>query len=351
MRFIGIKKVTAVLLMLLLAIMFTGCSSSKTNAPVDNQANTQQSSTFTVTDQAGRQVEIPANVDSVAMTWGPAANFVLALGKGNIVTGINYTSDFAAKVAPNLANVGTVGKGKPDMEALAKSKPDVFIHKANDTQTLDAVQKLGIAAVGIYSEDPEDMIIATELVGKVLGAEDKATQLINFYNEKNAFAKNLIKDIPANERKTAIVMGSDLGKVANGTMIQSYLIETAGGINMAKDIESKETWPTVGTERIFSWNPDYIFCATSNQATYKIKELKMDASFANLAAVKNNRIALIPSTQDLWDFPGVQSALGTLWMLNQMYPEKYTEEDLIKDVDAFYNMAYGMNFDRQWLGY
>ncbi len=351
MRFKGIKKVTALLLFLFVAMVFTGCSPSKAKEPAANQSNTQPSSTFTITDQAGRQVEIPAKVDSVVMTWGPASNFVLALGKGNIVTGINYTSDFAAKVSPNLANVGTVGKGTPDMEALAKLKPDVFIHKANDIQTLEAVQKLGIAAVGIYSETPEDMIIATQLVGTVLGAEDKAEQLINYYNEKNTFVKNLVKDIPANERKTAIVMGSDIGKVANGGMIQSYLVETAGGINMAKDIESKETWPTVGTEQIFSWNPDYIFCATSNWATYKIEELKKDANLASLAAIKNNRIATIPSTQDLWDFPGVQSSLGALWMLNQMYPEKYTEADLSKDVDAFYKMAYGMTFDRQWLGY
>ncbi|NLM20768.1 MAG: ABC transporter substrate-binding protein, partial [Peptococcaceae bacterium] len=125
----------------------------------------------------------------------------------------------------------------------------------------------------------------------------------------------------------------------------------AGGINLAKDIVSEETWPTVGTEQIFSWDPDYIFCVNSSQATYSPEELKADASFANLKAVKNDQIAIVPSDQDLWDFPGVQSCLGVLWMLNQMYPDLYSEADLIKDIDAFYNLAYGMTFDREWLGY
>lgn len=348
MKLKGTQKISVLLIILLMASLLAGCSSKKAEQPSQTDPKT---ATITVTDQAGRQVVVPAEVKSVAITWGPATNFVIALGKGNVITAMNYKSDLALKVAPNLANAGTVGKGVPDMEALAKLKPDVFIHKANDIKTLDAVQALGIPAVGIYSESPEDLVKATELVGKVLGAQDKAQQLIAFYNEKNAFAQNLVKDIPADKRKTAIVMGSEVGKVAHGEMIQSFLIESAGGVNMAKGIQSKETWPMVGNEQIFSWNPDFIFCENYNQATFKIDELKKDPGFAKLTSVKNNHIAYIPAYQDLWDFPGVQSALGTLWMLNQMYPEKYSEQDLIKDINAYYTMAYGATFDRAWLGY
>jgi hypothetical protein len=34
-----------------------------------------------------------------------------------------------------------------------------------------------------------------------------------------------------------------------------------------------------------------------------------------------------------------------------MYPNLYSTENLQKDVDDFYNMAYGMTFDKKWLGY
>ncbi len=348
MKFKGAPKISVILIILLMASLLAGCS-SKTAQQTSGTAT--KNTTITVTDMAGRQVVVPAEVKSVALVWGPSTSFVLALGKGSVITGINYKSDFAVKVAPNLANVPSVGKGQADLEAVAKVKPDVFVHKATDIKTLDAVQALGIPAIGIVAETPEDLIKATELLGKVLGAEDKAKQLTAFYNEKNAFAKNLTKDIPAEQRKTVLVMGSEIGKVAHGGMLQSFLVETAGGINLAKDIQSKENWPVVGTEKIFAWNPDFIFCEDYNGAAYKIDDLTKDTGFAKLKAIKNNHIAYIPAHQDLWDFPGVQSSLGALWMLNQMYPEKYSEQDFIKDVNAFYTLAYGTTFDRAWLGY
>ncbi len=348
MKFKGMHKISVLLIILLMATLFTGCSS---NQAEQASQTAPKPTTVTVTDMAGRQVVVPAEVKSVALVWGPSTSFVLALGKGDIITGINYKSDFAVKVAPNLANVGSVGKGQPDLEAVAKVKPDVFIHKATDTKGLDAVQALGIPAIGIVAETPEDLIKATELLGKVLGAEDKAKKLVTFYNEKNAFARNLTKDIPADQRKTALVFGSEIGKVAHGGMLQSFQVETAGGINLAKDIQSKEIWPTVGTEQIFAWDPDFIFCEDYSGGAYTIADLKKDPSFAKLKALENDNMAYIPAKQDLWDFPGVQSSLGTLWMLNQFYPEKYSEAELIKDIEAFYTMAYGTTFDREWLGY
>ena len=118
-------------------------------------------------------------------------------------------------------------------------------------------------------------------------------------------------------------MGHEIGRIAHGGMIQSSMIEMAGGISLAKDVESKETWPTVGMEQIFEWNPDFIFLANSGMADYTADDLKEDADMARLNAVKNNDVVVIPCRMDAWDFPGIQSSLGTLWMLNQMYPELY----------------------------
>jgi len=345
-----VKKAVIFVLALFLLISAAGCAQQSQQA--GGQAAGEQS-TFTVTDQAGRTVEIPKEVKSIATTWGPATTLILPLGKGNLITGVNINtkSELALKAAPNIQNAVSVGRGIPDMEAMAKLKPDVYFHKANDVQTLDAVQKLGIAAVGVYSEDPESMVKATELIGKVLGAEEQASKLIAFYNSKLEFANNLVKAIPEKERKTAIVMGGDIGKVANGGMIQSYIIEFAGGINPAKDLDTTELWPTVGTEQIFEWNPDFIFFVYSSQATYTVEEFMKDPAMAKLKAVKNKNVLMIPSEQDPWDFPGIQSALGTLWVLNQLYPELYSAESLQKDINEYYQLAYGMTFDRDWLGY
>ena len=78
---------------------------------------------------------------------------------------------------PSLADCADVGKGVADIEALAELNPDVFFHKASDVETLESVEKIGVPAVGVDVETPEDMITALDIMGKVCGAEEKAAQL------------------------------------------------------------------------------------------------------------------------------------------------------------------------------
>ena len=60
-------------------------------------------------------------------------------------------------------------------------------------------------------------------------------------------------------RVTALVMGGELGRVAGGDMLQTYMIEKAGGIPVAKDVTGNRNWASVGVETIFTWNPDVLF--------------------------------------------------------------------------------------------
>ena len=237
------------------------------------------------------------------------------------------------------------------MEAMAKLNPDVFIHRATDVDTLKSVSALGIPSIGIAPESTEEILQTVLLLGKVLGVEERANILMDYYNERVEFAKNITSNIPVDKRYTAIVMGSEIGKVASGNMLQSYLIETAGGINMAKDIESKEIWPVVGAEKIFQWNPDFIFLTNSIASKYNLDDLMTDPAWSELNAVKNKRVLLVPSDRDSWEFPGLATVLGFLWMLNQMYPALYSEEEFLLEVDEFYDTAYGITFTKDYLGY
>ena len=51
------------------------------------------------------------------------------------------------------------------------------------------------------------------------------------------------------------------------------------------------------------------------------------------------------------DVEGIVSALGTEYMIHVMYPDLLSEDELEKDVDAFYTVSYGKSFDREELGY
>lgn len=346
------KRVISLLLIIL--ILLTGlCSCGN----LENTDSAQAAGTIieetddslTIVDQAGREVTVKKNSESIALCYRVVIRFLLSLDQGDKITGIGKHEDFLDELQPSLKEAVDVGQGVADMEALAELSPDLFFHKAHDTETLEAVEALGIPAVGIDVETPESMIVALDLMGKVCGAEEKAQQLIDYYNDALEEAKELTSGVQ--EKKTAIIMGSSIGKVADATMLQGKMIERAGGINCAADLQASELWSMAGTEQIFAWDPEYIFITGSEGATYTAEDLYKDPAWSELKAIKNKQVYVLPATADSWEFPGVVSALGIDYMMHVMYPELLTEKQLEEKVDAFYQLSYGKSFSREELGY
>ncbi|NLZ38436.1 MAG: hypothetical protein GX893_02360 [Firmicutes bacterium] len=77
----------------------------------------------------------------------------------------------------------------------------------------------------------------------------------------------------------------------------------------------------------------------------------MPPTWQNVTAVKEKQIFLVPTDKDSWEYPSLSTCLGFLWMLCKMYPDYYSEEEFLQEVDLFYETAYGMKFDLEFLGY
>ena len=351
----------AVLLLVLVLIcsvaLMTGCSSDSGSDPsadsggVPGTVISETENEITIVDQAGREVTVRRDPGSIAFCYRVVTRFLLNLGVGDRITGMGKAEPFLLEIEPSLEDTADVGKGVADIEAIAELGPDLFIHKAADTETLDAVQKIGIPSVGIEVETPEDMLMALDILGKVCGAEERATELADYYRKSISGSRKLAASVDDPDRKTAIVMGSSIGKVADGSMLQGEMLESAGAVNCAADLKASELWPTAGTEQIFKWDPDYIFITGSGSASYTAEDLYSDPAWSELKAVKDKHIYVIPSALDSWEFPGIVSSLGVEYMQSMIYPELVTEKQLEQDVAGFYELAYGRAFSREELGY
>lgn len=304
---------------------------------------------LTIVDQAGRIVTVPKEYDSIALCYRVVIRFLLSLDQGDKIKGIGKSEPFLEVLEPGLADCVDVGKGVADIEALAELNPDIFFHKSHDPETLEAVEALGIPSVGIDVETPEAMLVALDILGKVCGEQEKAKQLREYYDAKLADAEQRTSNIT--EKKTAVIMGSSIGKVADATMLQGEMIERAGGINVAAELEATELWPTAGAEQIFEWNPEYIFISGSESAVYGVEDILNDPAWSEMTAVKNKNVYIMPAAMDSWEFPGVMSTLGIDYMMHVMYPELMTDQELEQRVDEFYQLSYGKTFDREYLGY
>lgn len=346
------KKILCIILIITMMTGLVSCGSAN-EEPITNAGEVieETDDSLIIIDQAGREVVVPKDIDSIALCYRVVIRFLLCLDQGDKIKGIGKNEEFLTMLQPSLTECKDVGKGVADIEALAELNPDIFFHKASDIKTLDAVEKIGIPAVAIDVETPEQMITTIRMMGRIFDVEDKAAELIEYYDSKLLEFEDAASSFDDDDKKTAIMMGATLGEVADGSMLQSRMIEYAGGINPAKDIEATELWPTAGVEQIFKWNPDYIFITNRENPVYTAEEVMAKPEWQELKAVKNKNVFVMPAEVDSWELPGIASVLGMEYMMKTMYPQTVTEDKYVEDVSEFYKLSYGREFTRDELGY
>ena len=338
------RRITVSILIFAIILSLTACASGgKTpDAPGENQ----------IMDATGKIIDIPEDPSSatIASVYAVTVPPIVALGLSDRVLAVNTKSRFWTDADEDLARAGTVGRGIVDLEALATYHPTAFIHRSNDPETVDAVKKLGIDVICITVENMDDLETTLTMLGKYFGAEDRATEVIDWIENKFDMIAGIVSSIPESERVTAILMGGEIGRVAGNDMLQSWMIEQAGGICVV-DEGKDHTWINVGTEKIFNWNPDFIFCTSSTALDYSPESLIEDPTWSAMKAVITKSIFVVPARIDSWDMPGISCVLGTMYMLHMMYPDYFSADELQAEIDEYYTFMFGRTFESDYLGY
>ena len=339
------KKLISLFLVLGCLLSLTACGAS---APAEPTAGENQ-----VLDGAGRILDIPAEPEkaTIASVYAVSVPFIEALGLGDRVLAINVKSNFWKEADPALAEAGSVGRGSVDLEALAAFSPSVLIHRSNDMETIEAVQRINIPVLCITVEDMEDITETLTMMGRYFGAEERATEVIAWMNGKFQMIDSIVSQIPEADRKSVLVLGGESGRIAADDMLQAWMAEKAGGIYVAENTANNRNWVNVGVEQVFTWNPDFIFATSSTPLDYSIEELMEDDAWSAVEAVKENHFHQIPAKLDSWDIPGVSCVIGTMYMLNKMYPEHFSQTQLEQEVAEYYEFMFGRTFEESYLGY
>ena len=339
------KKLISLLLVLATVLTLAACGST---APAETTLGANQ-----VIDGAGRILDIPAEPEkaTIASVYAVSVPFIEALGLGDRVLAINVKSNFWKDADPALGKAGTVGRGAVDLEALASFNPTVLIHRSNDNETVEAVQRINIPVLCITVEDMDDITETLTMMGRYFGAEERASEVINWMNNKFRMIDDIVSKIPETERKTVLVLGGESGRIAADDMLQAWMAEKAGGKYVAEDTANNRNWVNVGVEQVFTWNPQFIFATSSTPLDYSISELMEDDAWSAVQAVKDKHFYQIPAKLDSWDIPGVSCVIGTMYMLHKMYPEHFTADQLEQEVAEYYTFMFGKTFDASYLGY
>ena len=305
------KKVLAFMLAVVMILALSACGTSPAPAATQAPALAQEEAspaeepvgdTWIFTDSAGREVEVPRNIQRILPSGSLAQTFMWPLAADRIIsTNREYTPDQPkANITEDLDN----------LQALL-GIPCIFI-EGSFTNTADAYRMLG------------------QLLNMPEEAEEVAQYIESIMNKTaEVFASN-------NKKTLAFVNSADgLGCIAKGTYfdeIWSYM-----GDNVAVVDDGQMYWfSTVGLEQLQTWDPEFLFFYSEDAYQNAIT----DPAWSELQAVKSGNCYTIPQQPiDFCFSPSVNRYMGIMWLAEIMYPDRF-DWNIKDEVFNYYRIFY-----------
>lgn len=336
----------ALILAAALTLSLTACGGAGGSSSAGSASASQSApaSAITLTDQAGRQVELDTPADTLVSCYYVTTYATMALGISDRVVGLEKKADtrpIYAMAAPDLLEKEQVGTMKElDLEAVAVLEPDLVVMPKKLMDYAAPLEELGIPVLVVNPESHEALTGMLELLGQACGVEDRAQALTDYYEEQLARVAQLVDGL---ERPTVYMGGnSSYLTAAPGDMYQSSLIETAGGVNAAADLTGGY-WTEVSYESILAMAPQVILIPAG--ADYTAQDILGDPQLAAVPAVQSGAVYEMPSGIEEWDSPIPSGILGTLWMTSVLHGDAYPFDTFTADVQDFYKTFYGFEID------
>lgn len=329
----------------------------------------------TVTDIAGRSVEVPAKVDRILLGEGRLFYAVSLLeGKKPFDRIVGWQGDFRkldpqtysvyqAKF-PEIDKIPLIGNTTADSvspEKVLTLNPDVAIFglsghgPGRDSQLVKQLEKAGVPVVFVdFRTSPlKNTLPSMRLLGKVLHREQQAENYINFYQDNVRLVTDVTSKIPDNQKPSVFIelkaATSDdcCGTAGNGNM--GDFIDLAGGNNIAKGL-LPGALGQINLEKVLSANPDVYIASGAKAPDAKDPGIKLGAKVSEQqardslnSAMQRTGISTLKAVQDgnshaIWHsyYNSPYNVLAVQAFAKWIYPEKFASLDPKKTMDSMY---------------
>lgn len=321
---------------------------TETQAPVDTSIK--------ITDALGREVTLAAAPQRIVITgkglilildaaymFPEAAQRIVALGKASQGTG-----NFISLIDPGYDQKMLL-ENDAGAEQIAAANPDLVILKSYLAETVGKpIEALNIPVIYLDLETPEQYTRDLAILGKVFQNEPRAQEMADFYLNKAAAVENAVKDAA---QKPSVLMlyytekdGAVAFNVPPMSWIQTRMVEMAGGTPAWASANPGKGWTEVTLEQIAAWDADYIFIISYQKNSAEIAaSLKTDPKWQALRAVKEEHLFGFPADVYSWDQSDARWILGLTYLAGRLHPEIFSQLDILKETQQFYQTVYGLN--------
>lgn len=339
--------VKLVLILCLIVILTAGCSKTA------NTQNTANSNSVVITDMLGRDVEISLPAKRIVAIGPGALRLVCYVNGASKVVGVeNAEKQWPSSgrtyimAYPELKELPVIGPGgadsAPDAEKLAGVKPDViFVTYLVDKTKADELQaKTGIPVVvlsyGKFATFDEDVFKSLNIIGKIIGEEKRANEVVEYIKKCQQDLDNRTKDIP-DEKKPKVYVGALGMKGGHGiesTQANFPPFKAVNAKNVADETGQKGSI-MIEKEKLIAWDPDIIFIDENNLNLVKQDYDKNTKFYNSLKAFKEKNVyGFLPYN---YYTTNIDTAIAdAYWIGKVIYPERFNDIDPAKKADEIY---------------
>jgi iron complex transport system substrate-binding protein len=303
-----------------------------------------------VTDSAGRTVEVPDRIEKV-FAAGPPASILLYMLAPEKMTGWPNppTAEERPFIAAPYRDLPALGRltgrgGTANLEVVLKVKPDLILDFGSVRDTYaslaDNVQEQTripyVLIDGRFAATPA----ALRLLGGILGIREHGEQLAKYVEETFADIDRVLKAVPPEKRpRVYLARGPDGLETGVVGSINTEIIERAGGRNVA-EAAGQSGLVRASMEQVLVADPEIILTWDRNffDKVYK------DPLWAGIRAVREKRVYLAPTAPFGWIDrpPSLNRIIGLKWVAGLFYPDQLGE-DLRETTRTFYRLFYHVN--------
>ena len=316
----------------------------------------------TVTDDAGREVEIPTpdQITNVFFTSTLAQVYISCLCPDLLGGTASKFDERQLKYLPegtkDLKYLGTLhNNGEIDRETLLKEDIDIMfsisgieLTQQNISEAIDLqgqTKKPCLLVDGSFDKIPD----AFRFLGDCLGREERAEELATFCAEFYDRVHKVVEQIPMDERITVYYAEGPEGLQTEPETSQHMLGFLEGGALCAAKCE--ETYgggmTDVSLEQVLKWDPEVIVSWDVDTRGGAFEDIRTNKNWSTIKAVKNDRVYAMPNEPFAWCDrpPGVNRLIGIHWIANLLYPQYY-DVDMVDVTEEYFKNMFGIDVDR-----
>jgi iron complex transport system substrate-binding protein len=313
-----------------------------------------QADPITITDFAGRTLELDGPAERLVTLPVPIAATVIALDQSaDRLVGIHPESEIAiddhilgesfpkAKDIESGILAGGATRGwQPNVEAIKALQPDLVIQWGHLGEEIIApLENAGLnTALIVRGANDEYMREALKVIGAAIGKSDRAQMLIDWRDAVKEEVRAGIETVPESERPKAAYFVYSVdelwteGRDTHG----DWQLRHVGARNAATEVESSKE---VSPEQVAAWNPDVIFISTFEPEAH-VDDIYEQRILGDTIAAKTNRVYQIPVGGYRWDPASPESPLAWMWYAEVLHPDVF-DFDIRAEIKQWYPKLYG----------